>query len=113
MVSLSIITIVINYLSHYHDIDEIIFIDKKLLRSISALTVSIFVNLVPRAFSHIGTETNMTKGLRDEVAFSYISHPRGTQHMHTGGQSKKFSSNPKISVRLHCNPKTSAHFIFG
>ena len=33
-------------------------------------------------------------------------------HIHTGGrQSKKFSSNPKISLQLHCNPKISAHFI--
>ena len=31
--------------------------------------------------------------------------------MHTGGQSKKFSGNPKISFPLHCNPKISAHFI--
>ena len=31
-------------------------------------------------------------------------------HMHTGGQSKKSSCNPKISLhQLHCNPKISAH----
>ena len=29
---------------------------------------------------------------------------------HTGGgQSKKFSGNPKISFQLHCNPKISPH----
>ena len=28
-----------------------------------------------------------------------------------GGQSKKFSCNPRMSLRLHCNPKISAHFI--
>ena len=37
----------------------------------------------------------------------------GTQHIRIrgGGQSKKFSGNPKISVQLHFNPKISAHFI--
>ena len=40
-------------------------------------------------------------------------YPRGgTQHICIrGGQSKKFSGNPKISLQLHCNPKISAHFI--
>ena len=33
-------------------------------------------------------------------------------HTHTGGQSKKFSGNPKISLQLQCNPKISAHFIY-
>ena len=39
--------------------------------------------------------------------------PRGsTQHIRIrGGQSKKFSRNPKISLQLHCNPKISAHFL--
>ena len=36
-----------------------------------------------------------------------------TQHIRLrgGGQSKKFSGNPKVSLQLHCNPKISAHFI--
>ena len=29
-----------------------------------------------------------------------------------GGQSKKFSGNPKISLQLQCNPNISAHFIY-
>ena len=39
--------------------------------------------------------------------------PGGTQHIRIrgGGQSKKFSGNPKISLQLQCNPKISAHFI--
>ena len=32
-------------------------------------------------------------------------------HTHTGGQSKKFSGNPKISPQLHFNPKISAQFV--
>ena len=33
----------------------------------------------------------------------------GTQHIRIrGGQSKKFSGNPKISLQLQCNPKRSA-----
>ena len=30
-----------------------------------------------------------------------------------GGQSKKFSGNPKISLHLHCHPKISARFTLG
>ena len=38
--------------------------------------------------------------------------PGGTQHIRIrGGQSKKFSGNPKISLQLHFNPKASAQFI--
>ena len=40
--------------------------------------------------------------------------PRGdTKHIRIrgGGQSKKFSGNPKISLQHHCNPKISANFI--
>ena len=33
-------------------------------------------------------------------------------HTHTGGQSKKFSGNPKISLHFQCNPKISAHLIY-
>ena len=32
-------------------------------------------------------------------------------HTHTGGQSKKFSGNPKIPLQHNCDPKISAHFI--
>ena len=38
---------------------------------------------------------------------------RGTQDIRIrGGQSKKFSGNPKISLQLQCNPKISAHFTY-
>ena len=43
-----------------------------------------------------------------------ITKPQGggTQHIRIrGGQSKKFSGNPKISLQLHFNPKISAHSI--
>ena len=37
----------------------------------------------------------------------------GTQDIRIrGGQSKKFSGNPKISLQLQCNPKISAHFTY-
>ena len=32
-------------------------------------------------------------------------------HMYSGGQSKKLSGHPKISLQLDYNPKISAHFI--
>ena len=38
--------------------------------------------------------------------------PRGalSTYAYGGGQSKKFSGNPKISLQYHCNPKISANF---
>ena len=40
--------------------------------------------------------------------------PRGalSTYAYGGGQSKKFSGNPKISLQLQCNPNISAHFIY-
>ena len=51
-------------------------------------------------------------------SFTVFGHTLQSQgghsaHTHTGGQSKKFSGNPKVSLQLHCNPKISAHFILG
>ena len=49
-----------------------------------------------------------------EAAIEAVVVPRGggTQQIHIrGGQSKKFSGNPKISFQLHCNPKISPHLM--
>ena len=41
-----------------------------------------------------------------------LQTPGGPQDIRMqGGQSKKSSGNPNISLQLHCNPKISAHFI--
>ena len=47
--------------------------------------------------------------------FSVPFSPRGALSTYAyggGGQSKKFSGNPKLSLQLQCNPKISAHFIY-
>ena len=44
---------------------------------------------------------------------STTSRGGGTQHIRIrGGQSKKFSGDPKMSLQLPCNQKISAHFIY-
>ena len=67
-------------------------------------------------------EVRSTKGKRilraDMICFSigimiWTFAPRGdTKHISIrGGQSKRLSGNPKISLQHHCNPKISANFI--
>ena len=49
-----------------------------------------------------------------EAFGSQTIQPRGAlrTYAYGGGQSQKFSGNPKISLQLQCNPKISAHVIY-
>ena len=49
--------------------------------------------------------------LASESDTDAVSQGGHSAHTHTGGQSKTFSGNPKISLQLQFNPKISAHFI--
>ena len=58
------------------------------------------------------TNTNPRWFLPEESQFTESQSQGGhSAHTYTGGQYKKFSGNPKISLELHCNPKISDHFI--
>ena len=54
---------------------------------------------------------NQLKQVNLRICAKFFSQGGHSAHTHRGGQSKKFSGNPKISLQIYCNPKISAHFI--
>ena len=62
----------------------------------------------------IGCLGSMLENCLEFIPLSFFPTQGDTQHIRIrgGGQSKKFSSNPKISLQVQYNPKISAHFIY-
>ena len=70
----------------------------------------------PSPTSFTRTQSSVSQKCTDfgkHLALKPFSPGGHSGHTHTGGgQSQKFSGNPKISLQLQCNPKISAHVIY-